>query len=70
MAALSFLWFLTGVFVIPFTAIFTSVRKAFMLAAVWSLPFVAPHIWHDVNQDVATIYNGIGARPGTQRAEL
>lgn len=59
-----FLWFLIGVVVLPFTAIFVSLRKAFMFAVVWSLPMVGPLIWRDITHQVPEAQAGMEARSG------
>lgn len=54
MAVWFFVWFLLGVVIIPATAIFYSVRRAFLIAVVWILPMAIPHAIHDLSRPTAS----------------
>lgn len=54
MAGLLFAWFVIGVVVIPATAIFYSIRRAFLIAIIWVLPVAIPRALHDMSSYSAT----------------
>lgn len=54
MAGLLFAWFVIGVVVIPATAIFYSIRRAFLIAIIWVLPVAIPRALHDMSSPSAT----------------
>lgn len=54
MAGLLFAWFVIGVVVIPATAIFYSIRRAFLIAIIWVLPVAIPRALHDMSSHSAT----------------
>ncbi|EZP56482.1 hypothetical protein [Sphingomonas sp. RIT328] len=45
-----FTWFITGVVVIPITAIFFSFRRACLYALIWALPFSLQPMVHEMGQ--------------------
>jgi hypothetical protein len=54
MAVWFFVWFLLGGLAILTTAIFFSLRRAFLLAVIWVLPMAIPHAMHDMSSHPAT----------------
>lgn len=70
MAALSFLWFLIGVVALTFTAVFVSLRKAFMFFLMWSLPMVGPLVWRDITHHAPAVHDGKEARSGKHRLRI
>lgn len=53
MVGLIFAWFVIGVVVIPATAIFYSIRRAFLIAIIWVLPVAIPRAMHDMSRHAA-----------------